>query len=257
MSVEIDADDDALAVDPDQFDHGGAVLAAAQRRSDLAVAAWTRATSSSVTSPDVIDVPELLSGKDEQVIASVLFAFGRYLLASSSRPGAPPANLQGIWNAELRPAWSSNYTININTQMNYWAAEVTGLVECHEPLLELLEKLAVTGADVARRAVRRAWLGGAPQHRCVGLGAAGRHGPRRPSWALWQMGGAWLVQHAWDHYDFARDTAPLWNGRGRCCAAAPSSCWTGWSRARTAASTPALPPRRRTGSSTPKAHRRR
>ncbi|GGU57741.1 glycosyl hydrolase family 95 catalytic domain-containing protein [Lentzea flava] len=159
--------------------------------------------------PDVIDVPELLSGKDDQLIASVLFAYGRYLLVSSSRPGAPPANLQGIWNAELRPAWSSNYTININTQMNYWAAEVTGLAECHEPLLQLLDKLAVTGADVARSLYgARGWVA---HHNTdawgwslpVGMG----HGA--PSWAIWQMGGAWLVQHAWDHYDFARTWSSL------------------------------------------------
>jgi alpha-L-fucosidase 2 len=159
--------------------------------------------------PDVVDVPELLQGKDEQLTASVLFAFGRYLLASSSRPGAPPANLQGIWNGELRPAWSSNYTININTQMNYWAAEVTGLAECHEPLLELLEKLAVTGADVARELYgARGWVA---HHNTdawgwalpVGMG----HGA--VSWALWQMGGAWLVQHVWDHYDFARTWSTL------------------------------------------------
>lgn len=159
--------------------------------------------------PDVIDVPELLQGKDEQLTASVLFAFGRYLLVSSSRPGAPPANLQGIWNGELRPAWSSNYTININTQMNYWAAEVTGLAECHEPLLQLLEKLAVTGAEVARSLYgARGWVA---HHNTdawgwalpVGMG----HGA--VSWALWQMGGAWLVQHAWDQYDFARTWSTL------------------------------------------------
>ncbi|MDT7783850.1 MAG: alpha-L-fucosidase 2 [Pseudonocardiales bacterium] len=159
--------------------------------------------------PDVVDVPELLQGKDEQLTASVLFAFGRYLLVSSSRPGAPPANLQGIWNGELRPAWSSNYTININTQMNYWAAEVTGLAECHEPLLELLEKLSLTGAEVARELYgARGWVA---HHNTdawgwslpVGMG----HGA--VSWALWQMGGAWLVQHAWDHYDFARTWSTL------------------------------------------------
>ncbi|MEU0877080.1 glycoside hydrolase N-terminal domain-containing protein [Lentzea sp. NPDC005914] len=159
--------------------------------------------------PDVVDVPELLAGKDEQLTASVLFAFGRYLLVSSSRPGAPPANLQGIWNGELRPAWSSNYTININTQMNYWAAEVTGLAECHEPLLELLEKLSATGAEVARELYgARGWVA---HHNTdawgwslpVGMGKGA------VSWALWQMGGAWLVQHAWDHYDFARTWSTL------------------------------------------------
>ncbi|WIY03154.1 glycoside hydrolase N-terminal domain-containing protein [Amycolatopsis mongoliensis] len=155
------------------------------------------------------DVAGLLSGQDEQLTATVLFQYGRYLLASASRPGAPPANLQGIWNDDLRPAWSSNYTVNINTQMNYWAAETTGLGECHLPLFDLLGKLAVTGADVARELYgARGWV---THHNTdpwgwalpVGMG----HG--NPSWALWQMGGAWLVQHAWEHYDFTRDRAFL------------------------------------------------
>jgi hypothetical protein len=155
------------------------------------------------------DVAELLSGKDEQLTATVLFQYGRYLLASASRPGAPPANLQGIWNDDLRPAWSSNYTVNINTQMNYWAAETTGLGECHLPLFDLLGKLAATGTDVARELYgARGWV---THHNTdpwgwalpVGMG----HG--NPSWALWQLGGAWLVQHAWEHYDFTRDRAFL------------------------------------------------
>ena len=124
---------------------------------------------------------DILSGADEQLMATVIFQFGRYLLASASRPrGGPPANLQGIWNDELRPPWSSNYTLNINTQMNYWGAEAAGLSECHEPLFDLLDRLAATGRRRGPRAVRRARLGGPPQHRHVGLGAAGRHGPRQP-----------------------------------------------------------------------------
>ncbi|WP_329051493.1 glycoside hydrolase family 95 protein [Amycolatopsis sp. NBC_01488] len=155
------------------------------------------------------DVAGLLSGTDEQLTATVLFQYGRYLLASASRPGAPPANLQGIWNDDLRPAWSSNYTVNINTQMNYWAAETTGLGECHLPLFDLLGKLAITGADVARELYgARGWV---THHNTdpwgwalpVGMG----HG--NPSWAIWAMGGAWLVQHVWDHYDFTRDRAFL------------------------------------------------
>ncbi|WP_372669540.1 glycosyl hydrolase family 95 catalytic domain-containing protein [Amycolatopsis kentuckyensis] len=151
------------------------------------------------------DVAELLSGTDEQLTATVLFQYGRYLLASASRPGAPPANLSGIWNDDLRPAWSSNYTININTQMNYWAAETTGLGECHLPLFDLLGKLAVTGADVARELYgTRGWV---THHNTDlwgwALPAGMGHG--NPSWALWQLGGAWLVQHAWEHYDFTRD----------------------------------------------------
>ncbi|MFJ9784659.1 glycosyl hydrolase family 95 catalytic domain-containing protein [Amycolatopsis sp. NPDC101161] len=151
------------------------------------------------------DVAELLSGKDEQLTATVLFQYGRYLLASASRPGAPPANLQGIWNDDLRPAWSSNYTININTQMNYWAAETTGLGECHRPLFDLLGKLAVTGADVARELYgTRGWV---THHNTDPWGWAlpPGMGHGNPSWALWQLGGAWLVQHAWEHYDFTRD----------------------------------------------------
>ncbi|WIV58185.1 glycosyl hydrolase family 95 catalytic domain-containing protein [Amycolatopsis nalaikhensis] len=151
------------------------------------------------------DVADLLTGKDDQLTATVLFQYGRYLLASASRPGAPPANLQGIWNDDLRPAWSSNYTININTQMNYWAAETTGLGECHLPLFDLLGKLASTGADVAREMYgARGWV---THHNTDPWGWAlpAGMGHGNPSWALWQLGGAWLVQHAWEHYDFTRD----------------------------------------------------
>jgi len=168
---------------------------------------------------------EVLSGKDERLTATVLFQFGRYLLASASRPDAgPPANLQGMWNGELRPAWSSNYTININTQMNYWCAEPAGLSECHLPLFDLLDRLAVTGRAVARDLYgARGWV---THHNTdiwgwslpVGMG----HG--NPSWAIWMMGGVWLVQHVWDHYDFTRDAAflrergwPLLRGAAEFC----------------------------------------
>ena len=154
-----------------------------------------------------VDVQDdILSGKDEQLTATVIFQLGRYLLASSSRPhSGPPANLQGLWNAELRPPWSANYTININTQMNYWGAETAGLPECHGPLFDLLDRLADTGADVAAALYgARGWV---THHNTdmwgwslpVGMG----HG--NPSWAIWMMGGAWLVQHVWDHYEFTRD----------------------------------------------------
>jgi alpha-L-fucosidase 2 len=149
---------------------------------------------------------DILSGRDELLTATVLFQLGRYLLATASRPHTgPPANLQGIWNAELRPAWSSNYTLNINTQMNYWGAEAAGLAACHEPLFDLLDRIAANGADVARELYgARGWVA---HHNTdmwgwalpVGMG----HG--NPSWAIWMMGGAWLVQHLWDHYDFTRD----------------------------------------------------
>ncbi|MBY8879002.1 glycosyl hydrolase family 95 catalytic domain-containing protein [Actinacidiphila acidipaludis] len=153
---------------------------------------------------------DILSGRDELLTATVLFQFGRYLLAAASRPRTgPPANLQGIWNADLRPAWSSNYTVNINTQMNYWGAEAAGLPACHEPLFDLLDRVAAHGTDVARELYgARGWVA---HHNTdmwgwalpVGMG----HG--NPSWAIWMMGGAWLSQHLWDHYDFTRDTAFL------------------------------------------------
>ncbi|HEY3483133.1 MAG TPA: glycoside hydrolase family 95 protein, partial [Streptomyces sp.] len=153
---------------------------------------------------------DVLSGADPGLTATVIHQLGRYLLAAASRPSAgPPANLQGIWNADLRPAWSSNYTININTQMNYWGAEAAGLGVCHEPLFDLLDRLAVTGADVARGLYgARGWTA---HHNTdmwgwalpVGMG----HG--NPSWAHWMTGGVWLCQHLWDHYEFTADTGFL------------------------------------------------
>jgi alpha-L-fucosidase 2 len=153
---------------------------------------------------------DILAGEDEALTATVMFQLGRYLLASASRPSAgPPANLQGIWNADPRPAWSSNYTININTQMNYWGAEAAGLGPCHEPLFDLLDRLADSGAAVARGLYgARGWMA---HHNTdmwgwalpVGMG----HG--NPSWANWMMGGVWLSQHLWDHYEFTADTGFL------------------------------------------------
>ncbi|GAA4255780.1 glycoside hydrolase family 95 protein [Dactylosporangium darangshiense] len=149
---------------------------------------------------------DVLAGIDDRLVATVMFQLGRYLLASASRPGGgPPANLQGLWNADLRPAWSSNYTLNINTEMNYWGAEPAGLSECHEPLFELIDRLAVTGRQVSRDLYgTRGWVA---HHNTdmwawalpVGMG----HG--NPSWAIWMMGGVWLTQHVWEHFDFTQD----------------------------------------------------
>ncbi|HWG24416.1 glycosyl hydrolase family 95 catalytic domain-containing protein [Actinospica sp.] len=154
---------------------------------------------------DVAD--DVLSGKDELLTATVITQLGRYLLASASRPGGgPPANLQGIWNDSLRPPWSSNYTININLQMNYWGAWQAGLGSCDEPLIELIEHLAANGTHVARELyAARGWVA---HHNTdmwgwalpVGMG----HGDT--AWAIWMMGGVWLCQHVWEHYDFTQDT---------------------------------------------------
>lgn len=159
--------------------------------------------------PGRIDVAELLRERDDRALASVLYAYGRYLLLSSSRAGSPPANLQGIWNASMRPAWSSNYTVNINTQMNYWLAERTGLGEAHRPLLDLVARLATTGSAVARELYgARGWV---VHHNTdpwgYALAAGAGHGGT--SWAFWPMGGLWLADHLWQRWEYGRDRLEL------------------------------------------------
>ncbi len=140
-------------------------------------------------------------------LVALLYQYGRYLLISSSRPGTQPANLQGIWNDKLAPPWDSKYTININTEMNYWPAEITNLAECAEPLIKMVEDLAVTGQNVAKEHYNmNGWV--AHHNTDIWRGAApinnANHG-------LWPMGGAWLSQHLWWHYQFSGDTEYLKN----------------------------------------------
>jgi alpha-L-fucosidase 2 len=138
---------------------------------------------------------------EDPSLVSLLFQYGRYLLIASSRPGTQPANLQGIWNDRLAPMWDSKYTININTEMNYWPAEMTNLAECAEPLFSMVEDLAVTGQNVAREHYN---LNGWVTHHNTDLwrGAApinnSNHG-------IWPTGGAWLSQHLWWHYQYNGD----------------------------------------------------
>ena len=143
-------------------------------------------------------------------LEALYFQFGRYLLVSGSRPGGPPVNLQGIWNPHVRPPWSSNYTININTEMNYWPAETTNLAECHEPLLRFLSDLAATGAVTARHFYG---CGGWCAHHNRDIWAlsnpVGDFGQGSPVWANWPMGGAWLSLHLWERYAFGGDTGWL------------------------------------------------
>jgi len=141
------------------------------------------------------------SHEDDPELATLYFQFGRYLLIASSRPGSQPANLQGIWNDRLEPPWDSKWTVNINTEMNYWPAELTNLSECHQPLFDMLAEVAVTGRPVAREHYgARGWVlhhntdlwrGAAPIN-------ASEHG-------IWPSGGAWLCQHLWWHYTFTGD----------------------------------------------------
>jgi alpha-L-fucosidase 2 len=143
-------------------------------------------------------------------LEALYFQFGRYLLISGSRPGGPAVNLQGIWNPHLRPPWSSNYTVNINTEMNYWPAEVSNLAECHEPLLRFIGDLARTGAVTARHFYN---CGGWCVHHNSDIWAlsnpVGDLGQGNPVWANWPMGGVWLSQHLWEHFAFGGDRAWL------------------------------------------------
>ncbi len=143
-------------------------------------------------------------------LESLYFQYGRYLLIASSRTTDVPANLQGIWNKELRAPWSSNYTSNINVEMNYWPVETTNLSELHQPLLGLINHLAVTGSETARSYYHaRGWL----VHHNTDIWAmsnpVGDFGKGSPVWANWYMGANWLSRHLWEHFLFTRDTAFL------------------------------------------------
>lgn len=136
----------------------------------------------------------------DPALAALEFQYGRYLLIASSRPGTQPANLQGVWNELLDPPWESKYTTNINFEMNYWLAELTGLGECHEPFFDAVNELRVSGARTAQQLYRSRgwvlhhnfdlWRGTAPINNIDGL---------------WPTGGAWLCQHLWEHWLFTRD----------------------------------------------------
>jgi len=138
---------------------------------------------------------------DDPSLASLYFQYGRYLLMSSSRPGSQPATLQGLWNNSLDPPWGSKYTININTEMNYWPAEVANLAECAEPLFGMIRDLSETGARLAKEHY------GAPgwvAHHNTDLWRA--TGPIDGAfYGMWPTGGAWLSMHLWEHYLFTGD----------------------------------------------------
>jgi alpha-L-fucosidase 2 len=140
-------------------------------------------------------------GSQDPNLEALCFQFGRYLLASSSRAGGQPANLQGIWNESVSPPWGSKYTININTQMNYWPAEVCNLPECHQPLFDMVKDIWVNGAKTARTYYGcDGWV----THHNVDLwrGTAPVDAAR---FGMWPVGGAWLCQHLWEHYEFGGD----------------------------------------------------
>lgn len=159
-------------------------------------------------------------------LLALYFQFGRYLLIASSRPGSQPANLQGIWNYEVQPPWSSNWTSNINVEMNYWPAETCNLSECAEPLFELVHDLSHTGARAARETYG---LPGWVTHHNIDLWRAANPvgmGVGQPTWANWCMSGPWLCAHLYEHYRFTRDrdflrtrAYPLMRGSAEFCLA--------------------------------------
>ena len=157
-------------------------------------------TSDAVKKPTNIRIAEF-AGANDPALTSLYFQFGRYLLISSSMPGSHPANLQGKWNDKLSPPWDSKYTVNINTEMNYWPAEVTSLTEMHQPLFKMLKDLSETGKESASQMYHaRGWN---THHntdlwRITGPVDGGFYG-------MWPMGGAWLSQHLWQHYLFTGD----------------------------------------------------
>jgi alpha-L-fucosidase 2 len=157
------------------------------------------------TLPTDARLARVRAGAQDPGLAALMFAYGRYLLVASSRPGSQPANLQGIWNAEVRPDWSGNLTTNINVQMNHWPAEPTNLPECHRPLVDLVAELAVSGA---RTASVLYGCGGWTAHHNVDAWRTSwpvGGGADDPKWSMWPMAGAWLCRHLVEHADFAGD----------------------------------------------------
>src|SRR5690606_32030639 len=149
----------------------------------------------SVKKPTDIRFIEFAKRNDPHLVA-LYFQFGRYLLISSSRPGGQPANLQGIWNDQLFPAWDSKYTVNINTEMNYWPSEAANLSELNEPLIQMIRELSQTGRRTAKDMYGAdGWV----VHHNTDIWRI--TGPIDGAfWGLWPMGGAWLSQHLFDKY---------------------------------------------------------
>jgi alpha-L-fucosidase 2 len=153
-----------------------------------------------VKNPTDVRLANFAKGNDPQFV-SLYFQFGRYLLISASRPGGQPANLQGIWADQLAPAWDSKYTVNINTEMNYWPSEITNMTEMNEPLVQMIRELAETGKQTAKDMYgAKGWV----LHHNTDIWRI--NGPiDGATWGMWPMGGAWLSQHLFDKYAYSGD----------------------------------------------------
>lgn len=165
------------------------------------------------------------TGLEDKNLEILYFQFGRYLLIASSRTPEVPANLQGLWNPYLRPPWSSNYTLNINAEENYWLAESANLSELHQPLLSFIENLASTGAVTAKTFYgAEGWAACHNSDIWAMSNPVGDFGKGDPVWANWNMSGSWLSTHLWEHYLFSQDRVflkekayPLMQGAARFC----------------------------------------
>jgi len=172
----------------------------------------------SIKNPTDVRIDQFSKGNDP-AMATLYFQFGRYLLISSSQPGQQPANLQGLWGNQLFAAWDSKYTININTEMNYWPAEPTNLAEMHEPLIQMVKELSVAGQKTAADMYgANGWVA----HHNTDVWRI--CGPIDGSfWGMWPMGGVWLSQHLWENYafngdlDYLRAVYPVMKGAAEFC----------------------------------------
>jgi len=168
----------------------------------------SKAVSSKLPTDERLDA--YTRGGADAGLEALYFQYGRYLLISSSRTPNVPANLQGIWNKELRAPWSANYTTNINVQMNYWPAEAGNLSELTAPLFGLIQNLSVTGTHTAQEFYHaNGWV----THHNADIWAisnpVGNIGSGDPTWANWSMGANWLTRHLWEHYLYTGDTGFL------------------------------------------------
>ena len=182
---------------------------------------------------DLINLPtderlkKYAKGDADPYLETLYFQYGRYLLISSSRTPGVPANLQGLWNSYLQPPWSSNYTININAEENYWLAENTNLSEMHLPFLQFVSNLATTGKITAKTFYNMpGWVAHHNSDIWAMSNPVGNFGNGDPVWANWTMGGTWASTHLWEHYLFTQDqnfleqkAYPLMRGAAEFCLA--------------------------------------
>ena len=184
-----------------------------------------------IANKELADIPtdqrlkRYAEGAVDPYLETLYFQYGRYLLISSSRTNGVPANLQGLWNSYIQPPWSSNYTMNINAEENYWLAENTNLSEMHQPFLQFINNLSTTGKITAKTFYN---LPGWVVHHNSDIWAmsnpVGDFGKGDPVWANWPMGGAWSSAHLWEHYLYTQDKTfleqkayPLMKGAAEFC----------------------------------------